>query len=145
MSFTTWHNYGYGLCVSELNIDSVEKLYQLLERAPSYKKDFTDWVAECELEDPSFKDLMDFDEDYQNGVATFLKEVISEAEGIELTACDDFDGSTYLLYQPSYPWYLSEKERGLTEEAVASLIREYVSILTDEDLTIDYCSVENGG
>ena len=79
------------------------------------------------------------------GLATILKEVILEAEDIDLVACDSHDGTDYLLYVPDYPWNIGKHRQLMTEEAVAGLFRKYVSILTDEAIEIDYQSVENGG
>lgn len=38
MSYSTWHNYGYGICTSDLKIDSVERIEELLKHAPEYRK-----------------------------------------------------------------------------------------------------------
>ena len=77
--------------------------------------------------------------------ATILKEVIEETEGIQMTACDDYNSVTYLLYQPSYPWELTDQERNLTEQQVAEIIGRHVRILTSKPIEIDYQAVENGG
>ena len=37
MSYSTWHNYGYGICVDDINIQNVERLRALLELAPKFK------------------------------------------------------------------------------------------------------------
>lgn len=87
----------------------------------------------------------DFDQDYYLGLATILKEVIQEAEHVELTACDDYDGAEYLLFEPLYPWQIREEERFLTEEKIAKLLRKYIQILSDSVLEIEHQSVENGG
>lgn len=87
----------------------------------------------------------DFDQDYYLGLATILKEVIQEAEHVEFTACDDYDGAEYLLFEPLYPWQICEEERFLTEEKIAKLLRKYIQILSDSVLEIEYQSVENGG
>lgn len=79
------------------------------------------------------------------GLATILKEVIQEAEHVELTACDDYDGAEYLLFEPLYPWQIREEERFLTEEKIAKLLRKYIQILSDSVLEIEHQSVENGG
>ena len=48
---------------------------------------------------------------------------------------------------PSYAWItLTNEEKELnTEEKVNDLFRKYVEILTDNNVTIEYQSVENGG
>ena len=71
--------------------------------------------------------------------------VIEEAEGITLTACNDCEGRKYLLYQPCYPWQLSDNTRELTQERLDTLFRKYVKMLTDEEVEVSYQEVENGG
>lgn len=87
----------------------------------------------------------EFDEDCGLGLATMLREVILEAEGVELTSCNDYDGNTYLLYEPNYPWWLKDSEKNLTETDICSLLAKYVSIITDELIAVDYRNPENGG
>ena len=88
---------------------------------------------------------MEFDQDCCLGLATILSEVIAETEGINLTACDDYDGNAYLLYKPMYPWQMDDIDCGQTEEKIAGIFRRYISILTDTPIEIDYQEVENGG
>ena len=66
-------------------------------------------------------------------------------DDISLTACDDSECRTYLIYQPRYPWQITEKERNLTEERLRDLFQRYVGMLTDEIIDIEYQSAENGG
>ena len=145
MSYSTWHNYGYGICVDDINTQNVERLQALLELAPEFKAKIEGWLSELNIKEPSWDDYMEFDQDYCLGLATILKEVIAEAEGIDLTACDNYDSKAYLLYQPMYPWDMSESDRGLTKEKVAELFRRYASILTDAPIEVDDQAVENGG
>ena len=88
---------------------------------------------------------MEFDQDCHLGLATILSEVIAEVEGINLTACDDYDGNAYLLYKPMYPWQMGDTDCGQTEEKIVGIFRRYISILTDTPIEIDYQEVENGG
>lgn len=145
MGFKTWHNYGYGICVSDIVDVPVERLVLLLEHAPVFHQEVNDWLAEQGIENPAFEDYMAYDKDYMLGLSTFLTRVIEEAEHVCFTACDDFNGNDYLIYMPSYPWELPENERSLTEERIEEVLRKYVSIITDDELTIDYQSAENGG
>jgi len=141
----TWHNYGYGVCTDKITVASVEKMEALLGRAPKYRQRIHDWFADCKIAEPTVDDYLDSDQDFGLGLAAILKEVILEAEGVELTACDDFNGMKFLIYEPLYPWQMTEKDLGLTEEGPEQLFRKYVSLLTEEDIEIDYQSVENGG
>ena len=145
MSYSTWHIYGYGICVDHIKGCSVERLENLLSMAPEYQKDLHEWLEECEITDPSYEDYLEFDQDYNLGLATILKEVIREAEQIELTACDDFDCRKYLVYEAGYPWYFNKAKVLPTEEAAEELFRKYISVLTDDPIIIEYQGVENGG
>ena len=60
----------------------------------------------------------------------------------------DFNGKEYLIYPPIYPWTLakmSDKEKNLTEKDLVGIFSNYLHIVTDEELTVEYQSVENGG
>ena len=145
MSYCTWHNYGYGICTDQIEVDSVEKLEELLSYAPKHQNEYQAYFKECGISDPDVEDYFEFDRDCYYGLATILKKVIEEVEDIELFACDDFDCRDYLIYPYTYPWLITEKERDLTEEKLEQLFKKYVSILTDKPIDIDYQSVENGG
>ena len=148
MSYHTWHIYGYGIKVSDIEIGTVDRLKELLKLAPAYEKKVKEWLWVNDIREPAIEDILEYDRDFMLGLDTILKEVIQEAEGIEFTACNDFDDERYLVYEPDYPWYLTNRsgeEKELTEEKIKEMIEKYVSILTDEDVKVDYQSVENGG
>lgn len=145
MSYQTWHTYGYGICVSDIKECTVERLENLLLMAPNYQADIRQWMGECEITEPSLEDYLDFDQGFRLGLATLLKEVILESEGIELVACDSYDSMDYLLYCPSYPWHKNGKKLLATEEDAIALFQKYVAVLTDEEIDIGYQDVENGG
>ena len=145
MSYSTWHNYGYGICVDDIREWDVGKLKELLNHAPKFHATVQGWLTEVGITEPTWDDYMEFDQDYLLGLATLLQKVIEEAEGIQMIACDDFNSVTYLLYSPSYPWQLKNSERDLTEEQIVQLFGRYVRSLTDVPIDVDYQSVENGG
>ena len=145
MSYQMWVNYGYGICVDDINEYNVERLETLLAMAPELQARMQKWLAENDVSTPCWKDYMSYDADCDLGLATILREAIQEIEGIELTACDDFDSIAYLIYQPSYPWNLSDKERTLTEEGLREMFDRYVSILAGQTVPVDHQAVENGG
>lgn len=145
MSYTSWHTYGYGICLSRLECDSMERMQKLLKLAPKYYESVQNWLREQRIEKPDMGDIMESDQEYHLGLATVLQNVILEAENIRFTACDDYNSEIYLVYEPSYPWSMPEKERNLTEETLRQILAKYISILTDEVFEVDYCSVENGG
>lgn len=145
MSYDTWHNYGYGICVDDIKEQDVVKLKQLLDRVPVFHAKVEKWLSDSGVVDPTWDDYMEYDQDFYLGLATLLQKVIEEAEGIQMTVCDDFDCKNYLLYPPSYPWQLNDVERSLTEEQLTEIFRRYVQILTSRPIDIDYQSVSNGG
>lgn len=145
MSYSTWRNYGYGFCVDDIKTRNVERLEALLKTAPELDREIHNWLEEHSISEPDWDDYMDFDKDCMLGLATILQKVIEEAEGLTLTACDDYDDRAYLLYQPSYPWQLTEADLALTEEHLVSVFRRYVGMLTDEEVEVAYQEVENGG
>lgn len=106
MSYESWHTYGYGICVSDIEAEKpdVKRLQSLLSLAPKLNKRIEQWLAEADISSPEYEDYMEFDQDYMLGLAYLLKEVILEEEVIEFTACDDFYGHTFLVYEPRYPW-----------------------------------------
>ena len=145
MSFVSWHTYGYGIRTSGIDKISVECVEALVSEAPKFEKNLREYFEEQEISSPEVIDYLEYDQEYRLGIASLLKEVIEEAEEIRFTACDDLQGDKYLLYEPSYPWNLPEKERGLTEEKIKKVLMKYVKILTDADIEYDYYSPENGG
>ena len=145
MSYETWHVYGYGVKISEIAEISMSKVVELVQTAPNFAKNFNEWLRDCEIKEPTLEDLEEFDTDYCLGLVSVLREVISEVEKIELTACEDYDGDKYLLYSRSYPWRMTELEKSLKEEDIQSLMVKYLSKITDEAIDIDYYSPENGG
>ena len=34
MSYHTWHDYGYGICMDEIKIDSAERIHKMILKAP---------------------------------------------------------------------------------------------------------------
>ena len=146
MSYTTWHNYGNGICTDDIQEHSVTRLQELLELAPQFHAEVQSWLLEQDITAPTWEDYMDYDsDDYDLGLATIIKEVIEEAEGFDLTACDDCNGKGYVLYQAKYPWQITDTDKPLTEKKLTDIFNHYVSILTDEAIPVEDQSVENGG
>lgn len=145
MGYETWHNYGYGINASAIPDASVDQLNALLDHAPHFKTVVEDWLAKHDITDPTYEDYLAYDDVCICGLAAILAEVIEEAEGIVFSACTDFEGDQFLIYQPSYPWNLPEAEASLTVEKIDEILTKYVVILTDEPVEIDYQSIENGG
>ena len=144
MSFHSWHVYGYGVMLSEITNISASAVIDLVQLAPQFATDFA-WRSECGLNDLTLEDFEEFDQNLCLGLATVLKEIIEECEGIVLTACSDFDGNKYLLYTQEYPWRMSEPEKKLQEDDIRLLFVKYLSKITDETINVDYYGPESGG
>lgn len=52
MSYNSWHIYGYGLCVSDIEDLRTEKIQALLAKAPKYQKDVQGWLEEHDVSEP---------------------------------------------------------------------------------------------
>lgn len=153
MSFTTWHNYGYGICIGDLKEKlDVSRVMNLIKMAPDVYNRVKDYLNigfhnfEIELDDI----LVGYVEDRGfsiGGLAAILCEVIEEVEELSLYVCIDYDGKEYLIYPPSYPWELARmpQEKDLTEDRLRKIYSKYLRVVTDEDLEVKYQSVENGG
>lgn len=155
MSYITWHDYGYGICIDDLKEEiSLVKLMKLVQTAPELYERVKKFIDEdCDGQIIETYDLLytyveECGEINYGGLAEILYEVIKEVEGIELLVSTDFNGKEYLIYPPIYPWTLakmSDKEKNLTEKDLVEIFSKYLHIVTDEELTVEYYSVENGG
>ena len=148
MSYRTWTVHGYGICVDDIET-TAEKLLNLASTNNDVLKDVREYLDEIYPNGYNDKDLTidDFNElegDYcENGIAYVLYQVIDNDIPIEFAY--DYYGVQYILYTPTYPWFMIDADKTLTEEDVENMFKKYVKILTDEDINIDYYSVENGG
>ena len=148
MSYHTWSTDGFGFCVDDITTtpEKVLKLAALNETTLRDLREYLDAVYEDGYKDEelTMDDFDDFEGMYcDRGLAVILREVIEQE--IDVVLADDFDGVDFILYCPSYPWNLKERERNLTPEDVEKILMKYIKILTDEPIDIDYYSVENGG
>lgn len=145
MSTHTWHNYGYGICINELTIESVDRVEKLLSLAPIFRDKVHCHFEKLGISNPNVDDYDEYDDEYCLGFTTILYEVIKEAEGIEFLPCEDYYCCRYLIYPPNYPWRIDETDLSLTEDRIKDILNKYVSIITDSPIEIGYESVENGG
>ena len=145
MSYESWHNYGYGIITTKLEIDSVERIEALLALSPEYQAEIHQWFEDCEITEPTVNDYLEFDQDYNLGIATILRIVIQKAENVEFLACDDRHCQRFLMYPKLYPWQMQGSDRDVTKERVEEILKKYVSIVSDTKLEIDYKEAENGG
>lgn len=145
MSMETWINYGIGLCTSDLKIKSEDAIKELISLVPELKEEVEKYLADNGIEHPSVEDYLEFDEDFLNGISYYLERAISKIEDLNVFACDDYEGNRYLIYAPAYPWEQTESDRQLTREKVEEILSKYVSIITDDEFTIDDIKAENFG
>ncbi len=145
MSTMTWHNYGYGICTSNLEVDSVERIEKLLDKAPDYKEKIHAHLKAKGISEPTLDDYYDATDESEYEIADLLMEVLWEVTGLNFVSCDDSEDNYYLIYMPMYPWNMDEANKSITEEEVANLIKEYVAIVSDTPIELDYQSVENYG
>ena len=86
MSYTTWHNYGYGICVDDIKTRDVTRLESMLKLAPNLDREIHRWLEECSISEPVWDDYMEFDQDFMLGLATILQKVIEDASGAHFAA-----------------------------------------------------------
>ena len=150
MSYHTWTSYGYGVCVDDIEGVTMKSLLELGHQAPEFEKDFLEWLNESYEEPIDELDVSDVLDEWDDnwcykGIGPILRDVINEAEGLSLYIAEDFDGVQYLMLSPHYPWCeITAKERELTQEAMDEIFMEYLRLLTDKIIDINYQSVENG-
>lgn len=153
MSYQSYHNYGYGICVDDIDTDfhKIEKLISLASKFNAkFKEALELWMGGDYGFDTFNIGLNDLHEILYNmgllyGLADVLVSVIEEVEGIRLVACDDYDSIDYLIFPACLPWNFNNKERRMTEKSVEELLRKYVGLLSEKEINIEWQSVENGG
>lgn len=156
MSQQTWVNYGYGVKASDIQTD-MHRLFAFIDLAPNFKKEYYEWLEdnypaeEVDKDTPiwaklSMDDVLDYEDSQGNyGIASIFYNVIKELEKIDIYATSDYDGETYVMYPPAYPWQFREEEYKYTEDFFRGLFKKYISILTEEEIEVDYCAVINCG
>ena len=146
MSFRTWHDYGYGFRVDDIET-TPEKVRSLLCLAPTIYNSFLNWAEKnySGMEE-GLENYYEYDlHSVIGGLADIISMVIQEREGLSLCICENYDGEEYVLYQPSYPWELKPVEHILKQADVEDIFRKYLKYITDKKVEITYQEVENGG
>lgn len=144
MSYRCWTVNGFGVCIDDIKTTPARVLelarLKNMDEVTEYLDDGRPGWTESDLSMDDFNDLCG---DYgEYGVAYVLLNAIDE---IDISYANDYCGVQYVLFEPTYPWYMSQKTAKITEEDVINVMRKYISILTDDEVAIDYYSVENGG
>ena len=150
MSYSAWTTYGYGVCVDDIKT-TPKRLLKLAEYDPKVLEEIRNYLSEVynerkyDDEELTMDDFDDLEGDYcERGISYVLYNVIKDKE-LKVCFADDYCGTPYILYCPTFPWYLKDGEKELSEENVKEIFTKYIKILTDEPVTIDYYNVENGG
>lgn len=145
MSYHTYSVDGYGFSVDDI-VTTAAKIRRLLLSAPAFDKEVRSELKDIGVVAPTLEDYLEYDQDYNSGLAYIIQQVIKEAEDIELVIADDFDGEWFVMLCPSYPWEnISKQQKSLSIEKVTEIFNRYINILTDSPVYIRYQSVENGG
>lgn len=145
MSYHTWITYGYGVRTDNIKVKSLEALQNLIAHAPLAKEDFKNWFEENNIESPTIEDYYEYDENDGCHLAAILRMVILETEGVEFTACNNFSDQDFLIYEPIYPWGLTEIDKTMTKEKMESILCKYLSMITEIVPEFGYQEAENGG
>lgn len=147
MSYHTYIVYGYGFCVDDIHT-TPEKLLKLAATKPEVLREVRTYLAEkfykgYEDKDLDMSDFCDLEGDFgEHGLSYVLLNVIDD---FEVEYANDYDGTEFILYTPTFPWCLKEEELHLNRSEVKNIFMKYISVLTDEYVVIDYYNVENGG
>ena len=144
MSISNWNDYGYGIRTDNLQIKSEESLGELVSMAPKLKAEMDAYFKAQEISELTLEDYLEYDTERYNQLASLMRLVIKEAEGIDLVSCDDFNAWNYLLYMPSYPWRMSEADLQMTEGKLDEIFQKYFAVVTDDEISLDYMGPENG-
>jgi hypothetical protein len=147
MSYHTWHTYGIGFCVYDIQTTPA-RLLELAALDSQTLLDVENYLTErfdggYLIGELTMEDFCDLEGDFcERDISYVLRRVIKE---IPVVYVDDYEGTPYILYCPTYPWNLTENEIGLTREKVEGIFEKYIEILTDDVIDIDWQEVENGG
>lgn len=153
MSYSIWTTCGIGFCIDSLSIDT-DKFLAAIKTSPLpiVDKNFEKLCKDCGYDIYAICDeLVDaFNielgcHSVANIVAYLMK--YNHTFLFNCTLCNDFDGNAYILYEPKFPWNLSEQERTLTNEKLINSFVDFLkTIVTDESaIEIKYQEVSNGG
>lgn len=141
-------SYGYGVRISDYALDDPQKILDLLEYAPNYKEfamhRLGNYVEDNSL---SFDDLTSSDvvwalaDDHDSeGIHYILRDVINEAEEIELITDKDEWGLSqhYLLMEICAPWNMPDWEKKMSCERMTDIFKKYLGILFSGEIRCDY-------
>lgn len=149
MSFTTWHTYGYGICVDNIKT-TTNKIIDFICLAHGYKQEFENDI-DMNIEDlrdtPTDEFIYEYSQDVHR-LAGHIAGVVEELYGVKLTPCQKYAGGDYVVFEPKYTWDMTKEEKKLTEGDLKQLFKDCIKHLTDQtldELEYDYHSIEDGG
>ena len=155
--YKSWHDYGYGVNVGNLETDA-DRLRGLLELAPLAKDEVVDAIENLELTSYESLTIDDFEIigselSYTNAelnpVVCIVTQAISEIADVHLSLVTDFDDNHYIIVPFTHPWDLTETMKNWkSDNDIKTLFKKYFDIITDQPFDkfdYDYQAVENGG
>ena len=104
MSYHTWTVDGYGICTNDIETTK-ERVEKLLQLAPEFNDIIHTWFKESGIVNPELDDYLEYDEDWNSGVAYLLQRVIEEVENVRLDIAEDFD--SYYYHSDDYQNYFA--------------------------------------
>lgn len=161
MSITSWHNYGYGICTSNIET-TADKLRAYIDSHKKLKSDFIRYIAESDelrtvneygeiitdtevvnkrYESCSYDELirlyMNYS-DFGEGLNGIIQQAITEVTGIPLISCTDCNNDKCFVIMPSYyPWEVIDNKalQSIKDEAdIKKIFAENVKTLTDQPI-----------
>lgn len=132
---------GYGVCISKLDINSVERIEALLDYAPKLKKKIKETFAENGITTPTLDDYDEYDDgDTFSGIAGILQDVILEDVHILFDVYENYNCERYLIFEPRYPWNINKHTPDLyldlTQENIKDILKKFLSVITDSEIRI---------
>lgn len=132
---------GYGVCISKLDINSVERIEALLDYAPKLKKKIKETFAENGITTPTLDDYDEYDDgDTFSGIAGILQDVILEDVHILFDVYENYNCERFLIFEPRYPWninrYTDDLYLNITQEQIKEILNKYISVITDSEIHI---------
>ena len=132
---------GYGVCINELEINSVTRIEALLDYAPKTKKKIKETYELHGVKSPTLDDYDEYDDgDTFSGFAGILQDVILEATHIFFDVYEDYNCERYLIFEPRYPWNINKHtpdlDLDLTQENIKDILKKFLSVITDSEIRI---------
>lgn len=154
MSYETWHDYGVGFKVENVET-TLSRILDLVACAPDFQQQFEseigDTVANLKTNtEMTVKDInkMMLELDTKASYGVIFAAVVSELEDIRLECVDDINGNHYVIFPQRLPWCYYFKERNMSEEKIQEIFTKYLQYLTRqplEEIGYGYQQIENGG